>query len=91
MKILFAISLYYLMSITSAWAEAPYAENAYVRAMPPGQMVTGAFMVLQNPSNTLQALVRAESDVAKTVELHEHINDKGVMKMRPVKKNRDKS
>ena len=84
-RVIFLIYLYFT-SMTCTWAAAPHAENAYVRAMPPGQMVTGAFMVLQNPSDSQQALVRAESDVAKTVELHEHINNNGVMQMRPVKK-----
>lgn len=59
-------------------------ENAYVRAMPPGQKVTGAFMLLTNTDNEERLLLNAESDVAKTVELHTHINENGLMKMRPV-------
>lgn len=61
-----------------------FVEDAYVRAMPPGQTVTGAFMVLKNAGDEDRALVRAESDTAKVVELHTHINQDGVMKMRQV-------
>lgn len=82
-KLLLAMSIS-LVSMNSAWS-APMAEDAYVRAMPPGQKVTGAFMVLQNPDGADRALIKAESDAAETVELHEHINEDGVMKMRPVK------
>ena len=82
-KLLLALSIS-LIGMGSAWA-APSAEGAYVRAMPPGQKVTGAFMVLQNPDSSDRALIKAESDAADVVELHEHINEDGVMKMRPVK------
>jgi len=35
-------------------------------------------------SNTDDRLIKASSSVAKMVELHEHINDNGVMRMREV-------
>ena len=59
-------------------------ENPYVRAMPPGQTVTGAFMLLKNTADEKRAVVRAESSVAGIVELHTHINEDGVMKMRQI-------
>lgn len=67
-------------------AEADIAvTDAYVRMAPPGTPTTGAFMTLKNTGSTDRKLLRAESPAAKTVELHNHINDNGVMKMRPVK------
>lgn len=83
-KILFATFLYLVTAMT-VWAQSPTVENPYVRAMPPGQKVTGAFMILQNPTDKDRALIRAASDVAGVVELHTHVNENGVMKMRPVK------
>ena len=66
-------------------AESVSANEPYVRMVPPGMTVSGAFMVLKNADSKDHKLVKAESTVAKAVELHTHINDGGVMKMRPVK------
>ncbi|WP_153116727.1 copper chaperone PCu(A)C [Rhodocyclus tenuis] len=59
--------------------------DPYVRLSPPAAVATGAFMVLRNDSDSPRRLVRAESTAAKTVELHNHIDENGVMKMRAVK------
>jgi hypothetical protein len=59
-------------------------ENPFVREMPPTAPATGAFMTLHNSSDQELAVVKAESDAAKTVELHTHINDNGVMRMREI-------
>lgn len=67
-------------------ADAVSVIDPYVRAMPPGQKVTGAFLSLKNDSDSNRSLVRAESDVAKSVELHEHVHKEGMMQMREVEK-----
>ncbi|WP_044410007.1 copper chaperone PCu(A)C [Thiomicrospira microaerophila] len=59
-------------------------ENPFVREMPPVAPATGAFMTLINSSDQPIAVVRADSDAAKTVELHTHIHDNGVMRMREI-------
>ncbi|MBV5336970.1 MAG: copper chaperone PCu(A)C [Deltaproteobacteria bacterium] len=59
-------------------------QDPYVRLAPPNAPATGAFMVIKNSANTDRKLITAESTAAKTVELHNHINDNGVMKMRQV-------
>ncbi len=59
--------------------------DPYVRAVPPGAPATAAFMGLQADKGNV-ALVKASSDVARSVELHTHIHDNGVMRMRPVDK-----
>ncbi|KOR31138.1 hypothetical protein TI04_02420 [Achromatium sp. WMS2] len=61
-------------------------EGAFVRAVPPGQPNTAAYMVLTNPTATDQDLVRAESSVCDVVELHTHIMEDGMMKMRAIPK-----
>lgn len=58
--------------------------DPYVRMAPPGAMATGAFMVIKNTADKDARLVKAESSASKVAELHTHINDGGVMKMRPV-------
>lgn len=58
--------------------------SSYVRAVPPGQMNSAAFMQIENGSGQARQLVAAGSAVAETVELHTHTNADGVMQMRQV-------
>jgi len=67
-------------------AEDVQAEGAYVRAVPPGQPNSAAFMSLTNKGETDHVLVAAESNVSKVAELHTHSMEGGMMKMRPVEK-----
>ncbi|MEN8213295.1 MAG: copper chaperone PCu(A)C [Pseudomonadota bacterium] len=69
-----------------AAAETVSVIDPYVRAMPPGQKVTGAFLSMKNDSDSDRSLIRAESDAAKNVELHEHTHKDGMMQMREVDK-----
>lgn len=62
-------------------ASAPYA-----RAVPPGQPNSAIFMQLQNKDSKAHALVKASSTASEVVELHTHLNEGGVMKMRKVEK-----
>ena len=59
-------------------------ENPYVRAVPPGQPNSAAFMTLVNSSAKAHSIKSATSPVAETVELHTHTNNNGVMEMRQV-------
>lgn len=46
---------------------------------------TGAgFMTLRNTGATPDRLVSGQADIARAVEIHTHIQDGGVMRMRPV-------
>jgi copper(I)-binding protein len=73
-----------LIAATSA-AEDVTVLDPYVRAVPPGQPNSAAFMQLQNKSTTKHAIVKAASPVSKIVELHTHLMEGGIMKMRQVK------
>ena len=70
----------------SSAADEVQAEGAYVRAVPPGQPNSAAFVILTNNGEVDHALVAAESDVAKVAELHTHLLEQGMMKMRRVEK-----
>lgn len=59
--------------------------DPYVRQAPPGAMATGAFMVIKNSGAKEVKVVKADNPASKVTELHTHLNDGGVMKMRPVK------
>lgn len=67
-------------------ADAVSVADPYVRAVPPGQPNSAAFMQLSNQSDADHILVGAESAVAKTVELHTHVMEEGMMKMRRIEK-----
>lgn len=60
------------------------AAEPYVRLVPPGQDITAAFMVLKNDDDRDHQIVKVESTAAKATELHTHVNEGGMMKMRPV-------
>jgi len=59
-------------------------DDPYIRLVPPGTTTTGAFMTIHNAGNAERKLVKATSPVSDTVQLHTHINDNGVMKMREI-------
>lgn len=46
---------------------------------------TGAYVTIQNLSDQKYQLLKAECADTGFTELHDHINEEGVMKMRPVK------
>lgn len=60
--------------------------DPYVRAVPPGQPNSAAFMSLRNTSDEDRALIGAESPAAKVVELHTHVEENGMMRMRRIER-----
>ena len=58
-------------------------EQSWARATPPGAKVAGGYMTIRN-AGAADKLLGASSPAAAKVELHVHINDNGVMKMREV-------
>ncbi len=60
--------------------------DPYAREVPPGQPNSAVFMSLENQSAQDRALVAAESPAAEVVELHTHVNENGMMKMRRVER-----
>lgn len=56
----------------------------WARATPGGAKVGGAFLTISAVQGAGDQLVAVKSPVAGTVEIHDHIEEKGVMKMRRV-------
>lgn len=84
---LLAMGLWLVSSIASAQAvDEVVVEGAYVRAVPPGQSNSAAFLKISNKGSTDHALVAGSSSAAKAVELHTHTMDGGMMRMRQVEK-----
>jgi copper(I)-binding protein len=59
-------------------------ESSWARATPPGGKAGGAFVTLRNTGDAPDRLVSAMSGIAERVELHTHIKDGDVMRMREV-------
>lgn len=76
------VSLLLAISTSAAWAELTL-KDAHVRAMPPGQPVTAAFLTLMNTGKQEIVLESASSDISHHSEFHSHtMDEKGVMRMR---------
>ena len=65
-------------------ADAISVESPYVRLAPPNAPATGAFMVIKNSGDKDVKVVKADNPASRVTELHTHLNEGGVMKMRPV-------
>lgn len=59
-------------------------KDGWARATVEGMNMSGAFMVIHNGNKTDDRLTGGSSPVAERVEIHTHINDNGVMRMREV-------
>ena len=59
-------------------------DQPWMRATPPGAKVAGGFMTVTNKGSTPDRLVGAASPVAERVELHVHVHESGMMKMKQV-------
>ena len=77
-----ALPLYTSTALAGAGELA--VDAPYVRLVPPNAPASGAFMVISNHGSSDRQLVKAESPAARIVELHTHVSEAGVMKMRQV-------
>jgi copper(I)-binding protein len=59
-------------------------DKAWVRATAPGARVGGGYMVVRNAGSAPDRLVGASSPASVRVELHEHIREGDIMRMREV-------
>jgi copper(I)-binding protein len=80
---LFALNAPQALAAENA-AQAVKVGKSFVRAVPPGQKVSAAFMALNNTSKQDLKVISANSNVAQVVELHTHSHEDGMMKMRKI-------
>lgn len=83
------LALIAVFGVHSAWAGnakvgAIDITDAWARATPAHAMTGGAFATITNTGSEDDQLVSAASDVAKVVELHTHVMEGEVMRMRRV-------
>jgi periplasmic copper chaperone A len=74
-----------LLALLSQTAQGQIqVERPWARATAPGAKVAGGYMVIRNQGGAADRLVGAASAAAARVELHVHIHEGGVIKMREV-------
>jgi len=71
------------LAATPARAQPLTVHEPWARAALAGR-TSAAYMTIENTTDALDRLVSATSPAARVVELHTHIMDGGVMRMRPV-------
>ena len=81
---LLAAGLMVSLGALAGAADSVTVQDPYVRLAPPNAPATGAFMVIRNGGDKDVKVVKADNPASKVTELHTHINDNGVMRMRPV-------
>lgn len=81
---LLIVGLLMSAGVMAGAADAVSVDSPYVRLAPPNAPATGAFMVIKNAGDKDVKVVKADNPVSKVTELHTHLNEGGVMKMRPV-------
>jgi len=81
---LLAASLMFSASVLAGAADNVSVQEPYVRQAPPNAPATGAFMVIKNNGDKDIKLVKVDNPASKATELHTHLNEGGVMKMRSV-------
>jgi len=79
------LALFSLLSATSL-VQAVEIKAPYVRATLPGAPNSAAFMTILNDSDQAVSILQASSPATEYCELHTHIHDDGVMRMRQVDK-----
>ena len=81
---LLAAGLLLSTGVLAGAADTVSVQDPYIRLAPPNAPATAAFMVIKNSGDKDVKVVKADNPVSRVSELHTHINDGGVMKMRPV-------
>ncbi|MCK4860752.1 MAG: copper chaperone PCu(A)C [Rhodobacteraceae bacterium] len=84
LKTLATIAISMLISLGAAQAQDIHIEDAYARAASPIAKSGAAFMHIMNMGDVDDRLIAVRTDVAMMPELHTHIMEDGVAKMREV-------
>ncbi|MCB1141013.1 MAG: copper chaperone PCu(A)C [Leptospiraceae bacterium] len=86
MKFLFITLSLLALSIASAEtiSDQIIISNPVIRMVPPGSPNSAGFMKIYNNSNDDLRIIKIESDISRKVELHDVLQENGMMKMRKV-------
>ncbi len=79
-----AAAMLSIFAVSAACAGDVTIDDPFARASAGGAKVGAVFMTLKNSGPAADALVAAESPVAARAELHTHIREGEIIRMRPV-------
>ena len=79
------IGAIFLSLAASAVLAQVQVEKPWVRATAPGAKVAAGYLVIRNPGAAPDRLVGAASPSAERVELHVHLREGEIVRMRPAK------
>jgi copper(I)-binding protein len=82
--LIFVLALMAAPSLAVADHNHVEATNVWARATPPGAKNGAAYMTLTNDTAKADLLLDVASDVAERVEIHTHLMENNVMRMRRV-------
>lgn len=71
-----------ILMFSSQVFAAGVIEDAFVRDLIPGRAMSAGFFVFSNQGDAPIVLVAAASEAAESVEMHTHVHEGGMMKMR---------
>jgi copper(I)-binding protein len=77
-----ALALYAVSTLAAAQVDV---QDAWTRATAPGSKIAAGYMTIKNAAGSPDRLVGATSPLAERVEMHVHIKDGDVVRMREVK------
>lgn len=80
-SVLLALSL---LLPAQSFADGLSIKDAYLRASGPMARAAAAFMVIHNETDQTMTLIAAETETARKTELHTHIIEDDVARMRPI-------
>jgi copper(I)-binding protein len=78
------LALALLLPVTAPAGQTITAENIRARETPPGAVTGAAYLTLINNGQENDRLLEVSGDVADSIEVHTHLMEDGMMKMRPV-------
>lgn len=84
LRAVMAVGLVFSCGVFAADADQIEVKDPYVRQAPPNALATAAFMVIRNTGDKDVKVLKADNPASKVTELHTHLHEGGVMKMRQV-------
>ncbi|WP_457642594.1 copper chaperone PCu(A)C [Persephonella sp.] len=61
-------------------------KDPWIRAVPPNIKTSALYMIIENQGNEDEYLIGVETDLAKKADIHTTMHEKGMMKMKHMKK-----
>ncbi|MFT5658049.1 MAG: copper(I)-binding protein [Gammaproteobacteria bacterium] len=75
-----------LLAATAGLSQPLDVTDAWIKNLPPSMPIRAGYMQLMNPDSKSATIVSISSDAFKKIEIHQTMNNDGMMSMQPVDK-----